>query len=144
MTAIDARNRQAGFPNQSESIDFAAPGVAILTAAEAGKTQLFTGTSAATPFVTGTLASLLSRDPLQSPDQVVAELKQSLNESGALGPDPLYGGGWVDWDRLSDTGESERADIALADIHLPADALPGTNVPVEVIIQNRGTVVERG
>ena len=60
MTAIDARNRQAGFPNQSESIDFAAPGVAILTAAEAGKTQLFTGTSAATPFVTGTLASLLS------------------------------------------------------------------------------------
>lgn len=138
VTAIDARNRQAGFPNQSESIDFAAPGVAILTAAEEGKTQLFTGTSAATPFVTGTLASLLSRDPLQSPDQVVAELKQSLNESGALGPDPLYGGGWVDWDRLSDTGESERADIALADIHLPADALPGTNVPVEVIIQNRG------
>ncbi len=138
VTAIDAKNRQAGFPNQSESIDFAAPGVAILTAAEEGKTQLFTGTSAATPFVTGTLASLLSRDPLQSTDQIVSELRQSLNESGALGPDPIYGGGWVDWERLSDTGESERVDIALADIHLPTDALPGTNVPVEIIIQNRG------
>ena len=138
VTAIDAQNLQAGFSNQSESIDFAAPGVAILTASEEGKTQLFTGTSAATPFIAGTLASLLSRDLQQSPDQVVAELKQSLNESGALGPDPLYGDGWVDWGRLSDTGESPLSDLALADIHLPVNAVPGTNVPVEIVIQNRG------
>ncbi|MGC6456293.1 MAG: S8 family peptidase [Coraliomargaritaceae bacterium] len=138
VTAIDAQNVQAGFSNQSKSIDFAAPGVGILTAAEEGKTQLFSGTSAATPFVTGTLASLLSRDQPQSADQVVAELKQSLNESGALGPDPVYGGGWVDWTRLNDTGESPLSDIAVADIHLSVNALPGTNVPVEIIVQNRG------
>ena len=138
VTAVDARQRQAGFPNQSEEIDVAAPGVAILSAQGEGDSQLFTGTSAAAPFVSGTLAVLISRNPLRPAEQAIAELKQRLNDSGALGPDPLYGGGWIDWSRLGNTGQAALSDIALADIHLPADALPGTTVPVEILIQNRG------
>lgn len=139
VTAVDMHHRHAGFPNQSEEIDFAAPGVGILSAGgEGGDSQLFTGTSAAAPFVTGTLAALISRDPLRPASQSVEELKESLNDSGALGPDPLYGGGWIDWERLSDRGEDSRPDIALADIHFPLDALPGTTVPIEIVIQNRG------
>ena len=66
VTAVDSVGRQALFPNQSSSIDFAAPGVGVLTAKENGGTMLFSGTSAAAPFVTGTLASILSSETARS------------------------------------------------------------------------------
>lgn len=139
VTAVDASGQQARFPNQSSLIDFAAPGVGILTAGEDAGTQLFSGTSAAAPFVTGSLASLLSGDSPATPDAAVKLLSSYLNERGAPGADPVYGAGVLDWDRLRERSTPDLLDVALADIHLPVDALPGTTAQVEVTIQNRGT-----
>lgn len=144
VTAVDASGQQALFPNQSEAIDFAAPGVGVLTAKEDEGTILFSGTSAAAPFVTGTLASLMSGDGALPAKQAVDVLKRYLNDQGALDADPVYGAGVVDWDRLSERGTAGLVDVALADIYLQADALPGTTMPVEVIVQNRGTTWLRG
>jgi subtilisin family serine protease len=139
VTAVDASGRQALFPNQSIGIDFAAPGVSVLTAKEDEGAVLFSGTSAAAPFISGTLAAMLSADPLRSSKQTVELLKRYLNDAGAPGEDPVYGDGLIDWDRLRERDMSEVLDIALADIYLSPDALPGTTMPIEVTVQNRGT-----
>lgn len=139
VTAVDAGGRQAIFPNQSEQIDFAAPGIGIQTAKEDEGTMLFSGTSAAAPFVTGTLASLMSGEQALSADEAVRVLRANLNDAGAPGADPAYGAGVVDWDRLRERDTPGIPDLALAGIHLSADAQPGTNMPVEVTVQNRGT-----
>ena len=139
VTAVDGTGRQALFPNQSENIDFAAPGVGVLTAQEDEGTMLFTGTSAAAPFVAGTLASMLSADTTRSPTEVVDTMKRYLDDAGAPGRDPMYGAGVVNWDRLRERDTASILDVAVADIYLPPDALPGTTMPIEVIVQNRGT-----
>jgi subtilisin family serine protease len=139
VTAVDAAGRQAVFPNQSDLIDFAAPGVGILTAKEDEGTMLFTGTSAAAPFVSGTLAAMLSADPALSSTEAVHRMQRYLDDAGAPGVDSVYGAGLVNWDRLRERNTSDVLDVALADIYLQADARPGTTMPVEVIVQNRGT-----
>ncbi|MEO0509195.1 MAG: S8 family serine peptidase [Verrucomicrobiota bacterium] len=139
VTALDAGGRQAVFPNQSDEIDFAAPGVGIRTANEDEGTTLFSGTSAAAPFVSGTLASLMSGDNAMTTSAAVELMQRYLNDAGAPGTDPVYGDGAVDWDRLRERSQTGILDIALADIYLSQDALPGTTMPVEVTVQNRGT-----
>ena len=139
VTATDARYRQAVFPNQSKAIDFAAPGVGVLAAGDDESTQSFSGTSAATPFVTGTLAALLSADPTLGSQQAVELMKRYLDDAGAAGVDSVYGGGLLNWDRLRERTTKDIVDIALADIFLQTNAQPGTTMPVEVTVQNRGT-----
>ncbi|HAV11998.1 MAG TPA: hypothetical protein DCX06_00675 [Opitutae bacterium] len=139
VTAVDASGRQAIFPNQSTKIDIAAPGVSILTANEERGLVSFTGTSAAAPFVTGTLASLLSSDVSMTATQAVDTIKSYLNEAGSAGEDAAYGDGVIDWNRIRERDTSGVMDLALADIHLDPSALPGTTMPIEVTVQNRGT-----
>jgi subtilisin family serine protease len=139
VTAVDASGQQARFPNQSKEIDFAAPGVGILTAQEDEGTVLFSGTSAAAPFVSGTLASLISGTDALPPKQAVELLERLLNDQGAPGADPVYGAGVLDWNRLRERATVGLLDVALADIYLLLDALPGTTMPIEVTVQNRGT-----
>jgi subtilisin family serine protease len=144
VTAVDGNGQQAVFPNQSEQIDFAAPGVGIAAAAEEGQAQLFSGTSAAAPFVSGTLAVLMSGPEGLGPDEAVALMRELANDQGAPGRDPLYGFGVVDWDRLRDRNEPDLLDLALADIYLPPDAVPGTSQEISVMVQNRGTAWASG
>lgn len=139
VTAIDANQRQALFPNQSKAIDIAAPGVSILTAKEDQGTILFTGTSAAAPFVSGTLAAMLSADTSLTSKQAVDLLKRYLNDAGSAGEDSAYGDGIIDWNRLRERETLGILDLALADIYLDAEAQPGTTMPIEVTVQNRGT-----
>ena len=51
----------------------------------------------------------------------------------------MYGDGLVNWERLRERNIAGLLDVALAEIYLPPDALPGTTMPVEVMVQNRGT-----
>ena len=139
VTALDAGGSHAVFPNQSKQIDFAAPGVGILVAAGDSGVDSFSGTSAAAPFVSGTLASLMSGEQAMAPKEAVELLRRYLNDSGAPGADPEYGAGALDWVRLRERGTPGILDIALAGIHLDPAAQPGTNMPIEVTVQNRGT-----
>lgn len=139
VTAVDGVSQHALFPNKSYSIDFAAPGVGILTAMEDEGTVLFSGTSAAAPFVSGTLAALISGDRALPPKQAVQLLKRTLNDQGAPGKDSVYGSGLIDWNRLRERYTTDLLDVALADIYLSSNALPGTTMPIEVTVQNRGT-----
>ena len=139
VTAVDGAGRQALFPNQSVQIDFAAPGVGIETAAEESLSSLFSGTSAAVPFVTGTLAALMSGPNALDARSAVEVLEQNLNDAGAPGDDPQYGAGVLDWNRIRERETSGVLDLAVAGFFLDPGALPGTTMPVQVTVQNRGT-----
>ncbi len=139
VTAVDAAGRHALFPNRSDAIDFAAPGVGIRVAGVEGGAELFSGTSAAAPFVTGTLAGLMSGPDGLSAIQAVDRLRRTLNDAGAPGPDSYFGGGLVDWNRIREYGTPGVVDLALAAIHPTAPFSPGTPLSLEVTVQNRGT-----
>ncbi len=139
VTAVDGKGRHAVFPNRSEAIDLAAPGVGVAVADPEGGSRQVSGTSAATPFVSGTLAALLSENRGLSPEAAVTLLEEHLNEAGAPGNDAEYGGGLLDWDRLRERETRDLQDLAVAAIHLEPGSLPGTRVPIQVVIENRGT-----
>ena len=139
VTAVDGNGLHAGFSNRSKGIDVAAPGVGVVVADPEGQERQINGTSAAAPFVSGTLAALLSENPGGAPENAVRLLKAQLNEAGAPGMDASYGGGLVDWDRLRERETSDLQDLAVAAIHMELGSQPGTRVPVKVVVQNRGT-----
>jgi len=67
--AIDARGGIAPFSNRSRRIDVFAPGEKVLSTWPRGRYREMTGTSMATPHVTGVLALAMAARPGLTPDQ---------------------------------------------------------------------------
>jgi subtilisin family serine protease len=79
VAAIDSQQNLASFSNYGEeSVDIAAPGVSILSTVPGGGTAVLSGTSMATPHVTGALALLYSLDP----SVAFSDLLKRVMESG--------------------------------------------------------------
>ncbi|MBA2281837.1 MAG: S8 family peptidase [Acidimicrobiia bacterium] len=72
--ATDRNDARASFSNFGTCLDLHAPGVAIVSAAPGGGTATLSGTSMATPHVTGAAALHLATAPGSSPAQVHAAL----------------------------------------------------------------------
>ncbi|TMK67763.1 MAG: peptidase S8 [Actinobacteria bacterium] len=78
--------------------DVASPGVTI-TAAQAGTTSgyvTFSGTSMATPFVSGTVALGLQAHPSWTPDDVRSAIEGTAQDRGPTGKDNDWGAGLLD------------------------------------------------
>ncbi|MGX1197558.1 S8 family peptidase [Parvibaculum sp. MBR-TMA-1.3b-4.2] len=96
--AVDDANTIASFSNRAGSYgDYfvVAPGVRLITAAKDGGYVFFSGTSAATPVVSGALAVLANAYPFLTGPQLVALIKQTADDLGAPGVDAVYGSGLV-------------------------------------------------
>lgn len=76
VNASDASDNDATFSNYGSCSDLYAPGVSIRSAGTASTTEITqkSGTSMATPHVTGAVARILSEDPSLSPAQVSTRL----------------------------------------------------------------------
>jgi subtilisin family serine protease len=95
VTAVDAAGRLYQRATQGAFIDFAAPGVDIMSTGPGGRDQLFSGTSAATAFASGSVALLLQRRDL-SVDELRALLRATARDLGSVGHDGQFGDGLID------------------------------------------------
>lgn len=84
--AVDSNGQRAGFSNYGPSVDLAAYGMGVTTAAPGQKYQVLNGTSLSAPLVTAATAMLLSRQPHMDLDDlhkalVAAFPPSAVNES---------------------------------------------------------------
>jgi subtilisin family serine protease len=74
VAAYNSDNTFASFSNYGSLVDICAPGVGILSLWKDGTTKTLSGTSMATPFVTGTVALYLIDNPSATPSAVKSAL----------------------------------------------------------------------
>ncbi len=76
--------------------DISAPGMTITSARAGGGYATFSGTSMATPFVSGAVALAWSRDPELGPSDLKGEVTGTAQERGPEGQDNDWGWGLID------------------------------------------------
>lgn len=99
VIAVSATNKNdsiATYSNRGNYVDISAPGTDILSTDIDGTYVTMSGTSMATPFVSGVAALILSKNPFLSPDEVENILLKSSKDLGAKGKDNSFGYGRVD------------------------------------------------
>ena len=94
VSATDYFDVIYSYSNTGKNIDVAAPGDSVSTQMGGGYVSTG-GTSYSAPIVAGVAALVMSVNPQLSGDQVQNIVKQSADDLGAAGWDPLYGAGRV-------------------------------------------------
>lgn len=95
VTAVDANARIYRRAQRGEHLDIAAPGVNLLAATSIRGARLKTGTSFAVPYVTATVAVLLSVDPSRTPSDVATWIAANARDLGSDGQDQVFGWGML-------------------------------------------------
>lgn len=92
VTAVDSEHRIYRWANRGEHIDFAAPGVSVLTTRSGGGFGRESGTSMAAPVVTAHLACALVEEA-GSAEMMIRRLESQAEDLGEAGHDPVFGHG---------------------------------------------------
>jgi thermitase len=97
VAATDARDQRASFSNANGDVEIAAPGVDVLSSYNSSNTSysLLSGTSMATPHVSGVAAIIRTRNAGFSWTAARTKLQSSVDDKGPAGRDPQFGFGRV-------------------------------------------------
>jgi thermitase len=90
VAATDSNDHKASWSNYGSNVTIAAPGVNIFSAYQGGYAYL-SGTSMATPFVSGVTGLIWSQNPTWSESQVVSKLENSADKISGTGTYWKYG-----------------------------------------------------
>jgi subtilisin family serine protease len=101
VSATDSNNNLASFSNVGPEVELAAPGVSILSTYKDGGYATLSGTSMATPHVSGVAALAVQANPLMTNAEIRALLQSTADDLGAVGKDNLFGYGLVDAELLN-------------------------------------------
>ncbi len=141
VSATDSNDALASFSNYGSTIDIAAPGVDIYSTypVSQGSYNYLSGTSMATPYVSGVVALIVSQHPDWSVDQVKSHLLQTTEDLGTPGWDQYYGYGLVNaYAAVSPPQEHDMALTIIVEQPLPINQ-PS---PISLTISNYGLVNE--
>lgn len=99
VAAVDSNLKRAYFSNYGKSVDVAAPGVGIVSSVPGDKFKSESGTSMATPHISGIIAMLKLNYAGLKPKNVHKYLEKVCVNLGAAGRDDYYGYGFPDMRR---------------------------------------------
>ena len=129
--AFDNTNHICTFSNYGSEVDVAAPGykINVIDFSTDKYTTNFTGTSAATPFVSAACAYILMQDPKLSPDEVEEKLKSSAVYMGDDERD-YYGSGMLNFANLiDDKTESVQTPSVKGGLYNDTQTVEFNNIP---------------
>ena len=105
--SIDRRKRLSQFSSRGRQVDVVAPGDQITSCYPPRGYAVLSGTSMATPFVSGVVALALSKHrqmggktPLHNQQDLIEHLSRTSMDAGPAGFDPLYGYGILNPEKL--------------------------------------------
>ena len=95
VAATDDNDARASFSNTNPDVEVAAPGVSVLSTIPEGRYARFSGTSMATPHVSGVAAVLWQLFPGDTAAGIRDRLTAAVDDRGPAGRDASYGFGRV-------------------------------------------------
>lgn len=95
VSATDQNNNLAYFSSYGPQVDLGDPGVSVYSTYKGGGYATLSGTSMATPHVTGSAALVIGSGLATTPDQVKSRLEGTATDLGAAGWDIYFGSGLV-------------------------------------------------
>lgn len=95
VAAIDSNKSLASFSQRNSQVEMAAPGVSVLSTLPGNSYEAWSGTSMATPHVSGVAALVWSHFPGCSRTEIRHALNASAEDLGSSGRDDSYGYGLV-------------------------------------------------
>jgi subtilisin family serine protease len=96
VTAVGSYHDIYQRANRGDYIDFAAPGVRMLTAAPGGGTAYQSGTSFATPFLTALIALEVANGAGRDPLRLKGIFTKATEDLGSPGKDKVFGYGFIE------------------------------------------------
>lgn len=99
VSSTTADDNLSPFSTRGDFVDVAAPGSSIYSTYLGNFYQSLSGTSMATPHVSGLAALILSRDPDLTPDQVRAIIESTADDLDPVGRDIYFGAGRINMGR---------------------------------------------
>lgn len=101
--AINKYLNRSWFSSDGAELEISAPGEQIYSTYLENDYAILSGTSMATPFVTGVLALLISKHkrnpdnqtPIDTPEKIREHLRRTADDAGEIGKDPFYGYGII-------------------------------------------------
>jgi len=139
VSAVDGENELVHFPNYGPQTDIAAPGVGIEAAGE-DSTIYFSGTSAATPLVSGAIAAVMSENNV-SAYEAAQLLMEYADDTGAPGTDHDVGSGVINVTRVLTSDEPGIHDMAVHRVYIDQDQgqVSEGELMISLYAQNQGT-----
>lgn len=95
VAATDENDNRASFSEYHPYVAVAAPGLDIYSTFKDGEYTSLSGTSMATPYVSGLAALIWSLDPSSSRDQVRSVMETTADDLGSPGKDDYFGYGRI-------------------------------------------------
>jgi serine protease len=128
VAAVDSTKKKAGFSQSNNEVDISAAGVSVMSLYLDGGYAYMSGTSMATPLVTGAIAKIWSTCGTCSNDQVEQCLLSTAEDLGPVGRDDEYGEGLLQTQSAYDCMVTSCCAVTSAPTKAPSTLAP-TPVP---------------